>query len=222
MSTNNSQSAKLYILVHLGITHLSSCHFYKTNACVVRWCDSKSLKWFEQFIIIYYEKNSSPTNEILAIIMSTHTQHKQYSLFFFFFTTSWNVPLYFVSSTHLHNLLRSLLRCIRQGNAAESGFRSCDVFPSSAPSRISLWVIPSRPRLLLRCLDSGSGSSRRPILRSPHLQHWVENHLHQRLDFIREAMKGLPHGKRRERTYTHTHTHTNARTPAPLGTSIET
>lgn len=132
---------------------------------------------------------------------------------FFFFTTSWNVPLYFVSSTHLHNLLRSLLRCIRQGNTAESGFRSCDVFPSSVPSRISLWVIPSRPRVLLRCLDSGSGSSRRPILRSPHLQHWVENHLHQRLDFIREAMKGLPHGKRRERTYTHTHTHTNARPP---------
>lgn len=117
------------------------------------------------------------------------------------------MPLYFVSSTHLHNLLRSLLRCIRQGNTAESGFRSCDVFPSSAPSRISLWVVPSRPRVLLRCLDSGSGSSRRPILRSPHLQHWVENHLHQRLDFIREAMKGLPHGKRRERTYTHTHSH---------------
>lgn len=90
MSTNYSQSAKLYILVHLGITHLSSCHFCKTNACDVdrdalRRCDSKSLKWFEQFIIIYYEKNSSPTNEILAIIMSTHTQHKQYSPFFFFF-----------------------------------------------------------------------------------------------------------------------------------------
>ena len=104
------------------------------------------------------------------------------------------------------------LKCNHQGNRAESGFRSGNVFPSSVPSWISLWVTQSRPRVLLRCLDFGSGSSRRPILVTPHSQHWVDNHLHQCLDFISEAMKGLPHGQRHE----HADAHSRARPPRDL------
>lgn len=54
----------------------------------------------------------------------------------------------------------------------------------------------------LRRLDVGSGRRRRPTPRTPHLLQRVDDHLHKRLDFIREEIKGLPQREAREHTHT--------------------